>query len=96
MEILSVANLAVLVLYIAFFSFSQGSIVWVYLSEIFPNKVRGIAMSIAVFAHWLSNFLVYQTFPVMADEKGSLYQDYNGAAPFRMYGFFCLLAVLFI
>lgn len=96
MEILSVANLAVLVLYIAFFSFSQGPIVWVYLSEIFPNKVRGFAMSIAVFAQWLANFVVSQTFPIMADEKVSLYQDYNGAAPFWMYGFFCLLALFFI
>ncbi|WP_020533916.1 sugar porter family MFS transporter [Flexithrix dorotheae] len=96
MEILSVANLTVLVLYIAFFSFSQGPIVWVYLSEIFPNKVRGIAMSIAVFAQWLANYAVSQTFPIMADEEGYLFQEFNGAFPFWMYGGFCILAVIFI
>lgn len=96
MQILSVANLVVLVLYIACFSFSQGPIVWVYLSEIFPNKVRGIAMSIAVFAQWLANYVVSQTFPMMADETGYLYQEFNGAFPFWLYGGFCALAVVFI
>jgi MFS transporter, SP family, xylose:H+ symportor len=94
--ILNVSNLVVLVLYIAFFSFSQGPIVWVYLSEIFPNKVRGVAMSIAVFAQWLANYAVSQTFPMMADPEGSLYQDYNGAFPFWLYGGFCVIAVFFI
>lgn len=96
MQILSVANLIVLVLYIACFSFSQGPIVWVYLSEIFPNKVRGIAMSLAVFAQWLANYAVSQTFPMMADESGYLYKAFNGAFPFWMYGGSCVLAVIFI
>lgn len=89
-------SLVALIGYIAFFSFSQGPIVWVYLSEIFPNKVRGVAMSIAVLAQWTANYLVSQTFPMMADEKGSLYQDYHGAFPFWLYGSFCLIAIVFI
>lgn len=95
-EIYGYFALAVLVGYIAFFSISQGPIVWVYLSELFPNKVRGVAISLAVFAQWLANYLVSQTFPILADENGSLYNDYNGAAPFWIFGFFCFVAVLFI
>lgn len=94
--ILNVSNLIVLVLYIAFFSFSQGPIVWVYLSEIFPNKVRGVAMSIAVFAQWLANYAVSQTFPMMADTEGYLHKEFNGAFPFWLYGGFCVIAVIFI
>ena len=95
-EIYGYFALAVLVGYIAFFSISQGPIVWVYLSELFPNKVRGVAISLAVFAQWLANYLVSQTFPILADENGSLYNDYNGAAPFWIFGFFCFVAVIFI
>jgi SP family xylose:H+ symportor-like MFS transporter len=91
-----IGALVILVGYIAFFSISQGPVVWVYLSELFPNKVRGSVMAIAVFAQWLANYLVSQTFPIMADEKGQLYQDYNGAFPFWLYGSFCVLAVIFI
>lgn len=85
-----------LVGYIAFFSISQGPIVWVYLSELFPNKVRGVAMSVAVFAQWLANYIVSQTFPMLADKEGQIYQDYNGAFPFWLYGIFCIIAVVFI
>ncbi len=96
MQYSGTGSLIALVGYIAFFSISQGPIVWVYLSEIFPNKVRGIAMSIAVFAQWAANYMVSQTFPIMADEKGALYQKYHGAFPFWLYGSFCLVAIIFI
>ena len=89
------AALIVLLGYIAFFSISQGPIVWVYLSELFPNKIRGTVMAMAVFAQWLANYIVSQTFPIMADESGVLYQKFNGAFPFWLYGFFCVIAVIF-
>ena len=89
------AALIVLLGYIAFFSISQGPIVWVYLSELFPNKIRGTVMAMAVFAQWLANYIVSQTFPIMADETGALYQKFNGAFPFWLYGFFCIIAVIF-
>lgn len=91
-----VGALIALIGYIAFFSISQGPIVWVYLSELFPNKVRGAVMAIAVFAQWMANYIVSQTFPMMADESGDLYQVYNGAFPFWLYGLFCVFAVIFI
>ena len=90
------AALVALVGYIAFFSISQGPVVWVYLSELFPNQIRSSVMAIAVFAQWLANFIVSQTFPIMADEKGMLFQTYNGAFPFWLYGSFCIVAVIFI
>ena len=54
--------------YIAFFAISVGPVIWVILSEIFPNSIRGRAMSIATFALWTANFVVSQTFPMM-DER---------------------------
>ncbi|MDO6801657.1 sugar porter family MFS transporter [Wenyingzhuangia sp. 1_MG-2023] len=87
--------LVVLVGYIAFFSLSQGPIVWVYLSELFPNKVRGAVMSMAVLAQWTANYLVSQTFPMMADESGTIYQTFHGGFPFWLYGIFCFIAVVF-
>lgn len=91
-----VGALPALVGYIAFFSISQGPIVWVYLAELFPNKVRGTVMSLAVFAQWLANYMVSQTFPMMADESGYLFQTYHGAFPFWLYGAFCFVAIIFI
>ena len=41
-----------LVAYIAFFAFSQGSVIWVYISEVFPNKVRAKGQSLGSFTHW--------------------------------------------
>jgi len=95
-EIWSSWSLIALVLYVAFFSFSQGPIVWVYISELFPNRIRNSIVAIAVFFQWLSNYLVSQTFPIMADENGYLFKEFRGAFPFWMYGFFCILAVFFI
>ena len=50
-------------LYVAFFAATWGPIVWVLLGEMFPNKMRAAAMSVAVMSNWLANFLVSETFP---------------------------------
>src|SRR4051794_25153595 len=55
-----------LVLFIASFSFSQGAVIWVYLSEVFPNRVRAKGQSLGSFTHWLMNALISFTFPVVA------------------------------
>src|SRR6185437_5735546 len=57
--------LAAVVVYIMGFSFSWGPVVWVMLSEIYPNSIRGKAMSIGVAAQWVMNFIVSTTFPMM-------------------------------
>ena len=59
-----------IITYIASFAMSIGVVIWVYLSEIFPNKIRGRAMSIAMMILWLSNVLVIQIFPWMIDKLG--------------------------
>jgi MFS transporter, SP family, arabinose:H+ symporter len=53
------------VIAMAFYSFSLATTTWVLLSELFPNRIRGAAMSISVFALWLGNFTMSCTFPVL-------------------------------
>jgi SP family arabinose:H+ symporter-like MFS transporter len=52
--------------YIAFFAFSQGAVIWVYLSEVFPTSVRAKGQSLGSFTHWAMNALISWTFPVIA------------------------------
>jgi len=60
-----------LVGYIAFFAFSQGAVIWVYLSEVFPNSVRAKGQSLGTFTHWLMNALISGIFPLMAATSGA-------------------------
>lgn len=69
--------------YIAFFAFSQGAVIWVYLSEVFPNTVRAKGQSLGSFSHWFMNALISGIFPLMAAS--------SGAYPFV---FFSLMMVL--
>jgi sugar porter (SP) family MFS transporter len=61
--------LVFLMLFMGSFSISWGPVVWVLLSEIFPNRVRGLALSIAVFIQWAANFAVSQTFPMLTENE---------------------------
>jgi MFS transporter, SP family, xylose:H+ symportor len=63
--------LASLIGYIAFFAFSQGSVIWVYLSEIFPNRVRARGQALGSFTHWFWAALVSWTFPIIAEASGA-------------------------
>jgi SP family arabinose:H+ symporter-like MFS transporter len=56
--------------YIAFFAFSQGAVIWVYLAEVFPNTVRAKGQSLGSFSHWFMNGLISFTFPLMAASSG--------------------------
>jgi sugar porter (SP) family MFS transporter len=60
--------------FIACFAFSQGAVIWVYLSEVFPNRVRAKGQSLGSLTHWLMNALISGTFPRVAAS--------SGAAPF--------------
>src|SRR5277367_3098832 len=60
-----------LVGYIAFFAFSQGAVIWVYLSEVFPNSVRSKGQSLGTFSHWFMNALISAIFPLMAATSGA-------------------------
>lgn len=74
---------------IGLYGLSLAPVTWVLLSEIFPNKVRGLAMSIAVSALWIACFLVTFTFPIMNRQLGA-------AGTFWAYGVICALGFLFI
>jgi SP family arabinose:H+ symporter-like MFS transporter len=56
--------------YIAFFAFSQGAVIWVYISEVFPNRVRANGQSLGSFSHWAMNAVISGTFPAMAAKSG--------------------------
>lgn len=81
--------------YIAFFAISVGPVIWVILSEIFPNSIRGRAMSIATFALWTTNFIVSQTFPRL-DKNAWLVEQYNHGFSFYVYAAFCALLVVVV
>ena len=57
--------------FIAFFGFSQGAVIWVYLSEVFPTRVRAKGQSLGSFSHWFMNALISGIFPLMAATSGA-------------------------
>jgi SP family arabinose:H+ symporter-like MFS transporter len=61
-----------LVAYIAFFALSQGAVIWVYLSEVFPTRVRAKGQSLGAFTHWTMNALIAWTFPTIAAISGAV------------------------
>ncbi len=56
--------------YIAFFAMSQGAVIWVFISEIFPNEVRAQGQSLGSFVHWFMAALITNIFPRMAEGVG--------------------------
>ena len=81
--------------YIACFALAVGPVTWVILSEIFPTRIRGRAMSIATFGLWVANFIVSQTFP-MLDAHPWLVRMFRHAFPFWLYAFFCAVSIVFV
>jgi sugar porter (SP) family MFS transporter len=61
-----------LIAYIAFFAFSQGAVIWVYISEVFPNRVRAKGQSLGSFTHWFMNALISGVFPTLAASSKSI------------------------
>ena len=64
--------IVVLITFIAFFAFSQGAVIWVYLSEIFPTAVRSRGQSLGSTTHWVMNALIATVFPVIAAKSQGL------------------------
>jgi len=69
-------------LYVIFFNFSWGPVMWVMLGEMFPNQMRGSALAVCGLAQWGANYLVVQSFPGMAESIGLVgtYALYTAAA----------------
>jgi SP family sugar porter-like MFS transporter len=74
---------------IACYAMSLAPVTWVVLSEIFPNRIRGFAMSIATFSLWGACFILTYTFPL-------LNQLFKASGTFWLYGFICILGFWFI
>ena len=85
------AVLFYLIGFIAFFAFSQGAVIWVFISEIFPNAVRSKGGALGSFTHWIMAAIISWTFPVIVQEipNGGMYS-------FIFYSIMMLLSFLFI
>lgn len=73
-----------LFIYIAFFAFSQGAVIWVFIAEIFPNQVRAKGQTLGSTTHWIMAALIAFSFPYLAQKAG-------GGNTFL---FFCIMMVL--
>ena len=95
-----IISLIGILLFIASFAMSMGPIVWVLLSEIFPNRIRSAAMSIAVAAQWLANYFVSQTFPIVVESDANKLQIdggvWNNALPYFIFSGFIVIIILFV
>jgi SP family sugar porter-like MFS transporter len=81
--------LIMVVVAIAIYAMSLAPVTWVVISEIFPNRVRGGAMSVATFSLWSASFLLIYTFP-------TLNEYLHASETFWLYGIICLLGFWFI
>jgi len=79
-----------LVGFIAFFAFSQGAVIWVFMSEIFPNKVRSQGQTLGSFTHWIMAAVISWTFPVLAEssDNGGFYSFLLFAVMMFIHGIF--------
>jgi SP family sugar porter-like MFS transporter len=89
MELKGFIMLASVLTGIAIFAMTIAPTTWVVLSEIFPNKVRGIAMSIATLALWSACFILTSLFPVVNKLAGA-------SGTFWLFGVICAIGFLFI
>ena len=81
--------LILMLLYVAAFACTLGAVTWVYLAEVFPNRIRATAMSVATLALWLADFAVAYTFPVMNAHLST-------ASTLLCYAVFCAIAFVYV
>lgn len=79
----------IVLLAIATYATSLAPVTWVLISEIFPNKIRGLASSVAIVSLWGAYFILVFTFPILVEKLGTY-------GPFWMYSGICLAGFLFI
>ena len=87
-EIIGISTLVFIIVYTASFMMSWGPICWVLISEIFPNKIRGRAIAVAVVAQWAANYFISSTYPSM--------MEFSGAVTYGFYGVMSVLSFLFV
>ncbi|HQJ83573.1 MAG: sugar porter family MFS transporter [Bacteroidales bacterium] len=89
LELKGLPMLIMVVLAVATYGMSLAPVTWVILSEIFPNRIRGFAMSVATFSLWTACFVLTYTFPL-------LNHSLKASGTFWLYGVICVLGFLFI
>ncbi|AKD02274.1 D-xylose transporter XylE [Pontibacter korlensis] len=87
-EVIGISTLVFIIIYTASFMMSWGPICWVLISEIFPNKIRGKAVAVAVAAQWAANYFISSTYPSM--------MEFSGAFTYGFYGVMSALSFLFV
>lgn len=87
-KVIGISTLIFIILYTASFMMSWGPITWVLISEIFPNKIRGRAIAIAVAAQWAANYFISSTYPAM--------MEFSGGMTYSFYGLMSLLSFIFV
>lgn len=93
---LSVVTMLSIMVYSASFMFSWGPICWVYIAEIFPNTIRGAAVSVAVAFQWIFNFIVSSTFVPMFNMHLTQGDHFGHWFTYGLYGIICVVAALFV
>jgi MFS family permease len=89
LELQGIVVLIFVLIAIAVYAMTLAPVTWVILSEIFPNKVRGAAMSIATTSLWIACFILTYTFPLLNNTL-------KASGTFWLYAFICLSGLLFI
>lgn len=88
LDIISILTLIFIIIFTASFMMSWGPICWVYISELFPNKIRGQAVAIAVAAQWAANYLISSTYPGM--------MEFSSTFTYGFYGAMAVLSAIFV
>lgn len=90
----SIFLLTFILVFIAAHAMGQGAIIWVFISEIFPNKIRAYGQSFGTGVHWIFAALITQLTPLFIDEKEGIFGD-NPWPVFAFFAFFMFLQLLF-
>jgi len=91
---MGIGALVFILLYIAGFAMSWGPVMWVLLSEIFPNSIRS-AMSLATATVWITDLIVSWSFPVL-DDNAWLTEKFHHGFAYWIYAMICMLAVIYV
>lgn len=89
LNITGIPVLVLVVLAIACYAMTLAPITWVVISEIFPNRIRGMAMAVATFSLWTACFILTYTFPLLNSGLGAY-------GTFWLYGIICVLGFIFV
>lgn len=88
LKIIGISTLVFIIIYTASFMMSWGPICWVLISELFPNKIRGKAIAVAVAAQWAANYFISSTYPAM--------MEFSSGLTYCFYGLMSILSFFFV